>query len=76
MNMEEKVPLDFFFINQEPDPRPINYSVYLRLSPHFPQKNKAPKVKRGLKTLRARTLGHFGQRVDESPMYKDDFGVS
>ena len=35
-----------------------------------------PKVKRGLKTLRAHTLGHFGQRVDESPMYKDDFGVS
>ena len=56
MNMEEKVPLDIFFINQEPDPRPINYSVYLRLSPHFPQKNKAPKVKRGLKTLRARVL--------------------
>ena len=23
-----------------------------------------------------RALGHFGQRVDESPMYEDDFGVS
>ena len=29
MNMEEKVSLDFFFINHEPDPCPINYSVYL-----------------------------------------------
>ena len=47
MNMEEKVPLDFFFINQEPDPRPTNYSVYLRLSPHFPQKTKHLKSKEG-----------------------------
>ena len=39
-------------------------------------KNKATKVKRGLKTLRASALDHFGQRVDESPMYEDDFGVS
>ena len=30
--MEEKVPLDFFFINHEPDPRPTNYSVYLLLT--------------------------------------------
>ena len=49
-----------------------NYLIYLIIFP----KNKAPKVKRGLKTLRARTLGHFGQRVDESPMNEDDFGVS
>ena len=46
------------------------------VSPIFPQ-NKAPKVKEGhLKTLRARSVGHFGQRVDESPMHEDDFGVS
>ena len=32
MNMEEKVPLDFFFINHEPDSRPTNYSVYLLLT--------------------------------------------
>ena len=42
----------------------------------FSPTNKAPKVKRGAKTLRARALDHFGQRVDESPMYQDDFGVS
>ena len=41
----------------------------------FP-KNKATKVKRGLKTFCVRALGHFGQKVDESPMYEDDFGVS
>ena len=49
-----------------------NYPFY----PLIFLKNKAPKVKRGLKTLRARALGHFDQRVDESPMYEDDFGVS
>ena len=49
-----------------------NYLFYPLIFP----KNKAPKVKRGLKTLCARALGHFGQRVDESPMYEDDFGVS
>ena len=48
------------------------YLFYLLIFP----KNKVPEVKRGLRTLSARTLGHFGQRVDESPMYEDDFGVS
>ena len=38
-------------------------------------KNKAAKVKRGLKPY-VHALRHFGQRVDESPMYEDVFGVS
>ena len=39
--------------------------------PYIFAKNKAPEVKRGLKTLHACTLGHLDQRVDESPIYED-----
>ena len=44
-----------------------SYNFY----PYIFAKNKAPEVKRGLKTLHACTLGHLDQRVDESPKYED-----
>ena len=37
--------------------------------PYIFAKNKAPEVKRGLKTLHACTLGHLDQRVDKCPIY-------
>ena len=53
-----------------------HWAFFSILPTHLPPKNKATKVKRGLKTWRACTIGHFGQRIDKSNMYEDDFGVS
>ena len=48
-----------------------NYQFYPLIFPttKHQSKNRAKNHKKC-------ALGHFGQRVDESPMYEDDFGVS
>ena len=57
----------------------ITGQILSLLSPHFPKKQSTLSKKRanprGL-TSRARTLGHFGEREDVSPVYEDDFRVS
>ena len=67
--------IEFFWILTSHVGRSLGKKCVL-LFPHCPQKQSTLKVKRGLKTLRALALGHFGQRVDKSPVYEDDFGVS
>ena len=50
----------------------ITEQILSILPTNFSQKQS----KKRAKTLHALALGHFGQLVDESPMYEDDFGVA